>query len=163
MKTKTGKRTVNPTDAFRKEQRRKELNRNKKERKRVREEAIGNKDLESLRDKIQEFVELEEQGRLDKTKKAQKRKLEETYEIVLKKYKEENPDDTQFDELPGPRLMSLPGAVGMAGPVRKTLPTPQDSVYYHPIENPLGLPPAGKPQKWKSHFLALVDIKAPVI
>lgn len=33
----------------------------------------------------------------------------------------------------------------------------EDSVYYHPTINPLGLPPAGKPQRYKTSVLALEE------
>ena len=32
---------------------------------------------------------------------------------------------------------------------------PEDSVYYHPTINPQGVPPAGKPQRYKTSVLAL--------
>lgn len=32
---------------------------------------------------------------------------------------------------------------------------PEDSVYYHPTLNPLGAPPAGKPQRYRTSVLAL--------
>jgi hypothetical protein len=46
-KTRSGKRDMNPTDAYRKEQRKKELKKNKKDRKRVRElgSYVKNPDL----------------------------------------------------------------------------------------------------------------------
>lgn len=55
MKTKSGKREINPTDAFRKEQRKKEIKKNKKTRTLVREHILLHKDLQALRDKIDEL------------------------------------------------------------------------------------------------------------
>ncbi|PWA39449.1 hypothetical protein CTI12_AA571870 [Artemisia annua] len=52
MKTTKGGKTMNPTDAYRKELRKKELKRNKKERKKVREVGILKKDPETLKDQI---------------------------------------------------------------------------------------------------------------
>ena len=44
----------------------------------------------------------------------------------------------------------------MADPARGTgIRRPEDSVYYHPTLNPLGAPPAGKPQRYRTSVLAL--------
>jgi hypothetical protein len=44
------------------------------------------------------------------------------------------------------------------------LPGPEDSVYFHPTLNPLGLPPPGKPQQYKTRFndpLAAANLHKP--
>ncbi|CAM8919217.1 unnamed protein product [Rhodiola kirilowii] len=79
---------MNPTDAFRKEQRKKELKRNKKERKKVREVGILKKDPESLREQIEKLELMKADGALDKARKHKKRQLEDTLNLVLKKRKE---------------------------------------------------------------------------
>ncbi len=44
----------------------------------------------------------------------------------------------------------------MADPALGTgIRRPEDSVYYHPTLNPLGAPPAGKPQRYRTSVLAL--------
>ncbi len=44
----------------------------------------------------------------------------------------------------------------VADPARGTgIRRPEDSVYYHPTLNPLGAPPAGKPQRYRTSVLAL--------
>ncbi|KAG9129472.1 hypothetical protein Leryth_013064 [Lithospermum erythrorhizon] len=55
MKTTKGGKVMNPTDAYRKEQRKRELKRNKKERKKVREVGILKKDPDQLKDQIQKL------------------------------------------------------------------------------------------------------------
>ena len=52
MKTTKGGKAMNPTDAHRKEQRKKELARNRKERKKVRETGVLKKDPEALQEQI---------------------------------------------------------------------------------------------------------------
>ncbi|GJY56455.1 formin-like protein 5 [Tanacetum coccineum] len=52
MKTTKGGKTMNPTDAYRKELRKKELKRNKKERKKVRDVGMLKKDPETLKEQI---------------------------------------------------------------------------------------------------------------
>ncbi|VAH45829.1 unnamed protein product [Triticum turgidum subsp. durum] len=79
---------MNPTDAFRKEQRRKELKRNKKERKKVREVGILKKDPDAIKDQIEKLEKMKADGALDKARKHKKRQLEDTYNLVVKKRKE---------------------------------------------------------------------------
>ncbi|KAF6145173.1 hypothetical protein GIB67_020364 [Kingdonia uniflora] len=52
MKTTKGGKVMNPTDAYRKELRKKELKRNKKERKKVREVGILKKDPDTIKEQI---------------------------------------------------------------------------------------------------------------
>ncbi|KAI8528962.1 hypothetical protein RHMOL_Rhmol12G0189100 [Rhododendron molle] len=87
MKTTKGGKVMNPTDAYRKELRKKELKRNKKERKKVREVGILKKDPETLKDQIDKLEVMKADGALDKARKHKKRQLEDTLNLVLKKRK----------------------------------------------------------------------------
>jgi len=82
-RTKIG-RSINPADAHRKQQRRKELKKNKEERKRVRLIASANKDLPKLEEELQQLKEIEKERYLDKYEKDKKKSLEEE----IKKVKE---------------------------------------------------------------------------
>jgi hypothetical protein len=55
MKTTKGGKVMNPTDAYRKELRKKELKRNKKERKKVREVGILKKDPDAIKEQIRKL------------------------------------------------------------------------------------------------------------
>ncbi|KAH6813930.1 proline-rich family protein [Perilla frutescens var. frutescens] len=55
VKTTKGGKIMNPTDAYHKELCKKELKRNKKERKKVREVGILKKDPDTLKDQIQKL------------------------------------------------------------------------------------------------------------
>ncbi|KAK4402341.1 protein EARLY FLOWERING 5 [Sesamum angolense] len=88
VKTTKGGKTMNPTDAYRKELRKKELKRNKKERKKVREVGILKKDPETLREQIQKLETMKADGALDKARKHKKRQLEDTLNLVIKKRKD---------------------------------------------------------------------------
>ncbi|KAL0357530.1 UNVERIFIED_CONTAM: protein EARLY FLOWERING 5 [Sesamum calycinum] len=157
VKTTKGGKTMNPTDAYRKELRKKELKRNKKERKKVREVGILKKDPETLREQIQKLETMKADGALDKARKHKKRQLEDTLNLVVikkgrffarleyeEKMKEKGEAPVMFSHL---------------GPVRRRAtaeeeervkhPRPEDSVYYHPTLNPSGAPP-GKPPMFKS-------------
>jgi len=75
-RTKIG-RSINPADAHRKQQRRKELKKNKEERKRVRLIASANKDLTKLEEELNQLKEYEKERYLDKYEKEKKKSLEE--------------------------------------------------------------------------------------
>ncbi|KAK4427218.1 protein EARLY FLOWERING 5 [Sesamum alatum] len=152
VKTTKGGKTMNPTDAYRKELRKKELKRNKKERKKVREVGILKKDPETLREQIQKLEVMKADGALDKARKHKKRQLEDTLNLVIKKRKEYEEKMKEKGE--------APVMFSHLGPVRRRAtaeeeervkhPRPEDSVYYHPTLNPSGAPPPGKPPMFKS-------------
>ncbi|XP_078442386.1 proline-rich family protein isoform X1 [Wolffia australiana] len=150
MKTTKGGKVMNPTDAYRKELRKKELKRNKKERKKVREVGILKKDPEAIRDQIQKLEMMKADGALDKARKHKKRQLEDTLNMVVKKRKEyeekmreKGETPVMFSHLGPPRKPGI-------GDDKASHLRPEDSVYYHPMLNPTGAPPPGKPPMYKS-------------
>ncbi|KAK4437124.1 protein EARLY FLOWERING 5 [Sesamum alatum] len=152
VKTTKGGKTMNPTDAYRKELRKKELKRNKKERKKVREVGILKKDPETLREQIQKLEAMKADGALDKARKHKKRQLEDTLNLVIKKRKEY--EDKMKEKGEAPVMFSHLGPVRRRATAeeeeRVKHPRPEDSVYYHPTLNPSGAPPPGKPPMFKS-------------
>ncbi|CAK7336622.1 unnamed protein product [Dovyalis caffra] len=152
MKTTKGGKVMNPTDAYRKELRKKELKRNKKERKKVREVGILKKDPEVIKEQIEKLELMKADGALDKARKHKKRQLEDTLSLVIKKRREY--EDKMKEKGETPVMFSH------LGPVRRRTsaeeeertkhPKPEDSVYYHPVLNPTGAPPPGKPPMYKS-------------
>ncbi|KAM0895674.1 hypothetical protein ACQ4PT_023686 [Festuca glaucescens] len=152
MKTTKGGKVMNPTDAFRKQQRRKELKRNKKERKKVREVGILKKDPDAIKDQIDKLEKMKADGALDKARKHKKRQLEDTYNLVVKKRKEYEDKMKEKGELPVMFSHLGPPKRWPAADEddRAKNPMPEDSVYYHPTLNPSGAPPPGKPPMYKS-------------
>lgn len=152
MKTTKGGKVMNPTDAYRKELRKKELKRNKKERKKVREVGILKKDPNTIKEQIDKLEMMKADGALDKARKHKKRQLEDTLNLVLKKRKEyeekmreKGEEPVMFSHLGPPRRRST-----AEEEQRVKHPKPEDSVYYHPTLNPSGAPPPGKPPMYKS-------------
>nr|XP_010933997.1 protein EARLY FLOWERING 5 [Elaeis guineensis] len=152
MKTTKGGKVMNPTDAYRKELRKKELKRNKKERKKVREVGLLKKDPDTIREQIQKLEMMKADGALDKARKHKKRQLEDTLNLVLKKRKEyeekmreKGEAPVMFSHLGPPRRRTT-----AEEEERSKHPKPEDSVYYHPTLNPTGAPPPGKPPMYKS-------------
>ncbi|XP_022727615.1 WW domain-binding protein 11-like [Durio zibethinus] len=152
MKTTKGGKVMNPTDAYRKELRKKELKRNKKERKKVREVGILKKDPQAIMEQIEKLEMIKAEGALDKARKHKKRQLEDTLNLVLKKrkeyenkMKEKGEAPVMFSHLGPPRRRTT-----AEEEERAKHPKPEDSVYYHPTLNPTGAPPPGKPPMYKS-------------
>ncbi|VVB17779.1 unnamed protein product [Arabis nemorensis] len=153
MKTTKGGKVMNPTDAYRKEIRKREIKRNKKERQKVREVGILKKDPEQIKEQIRKLDMSKAEGALDKARKHKKRQLEDTLKMVVKKRKEydekkkeqgEATTSVMFSHLPAQRRTT-----GEEDDRSKDL-KPEDSVYYHPTLNPTGAPPPGKPPMYNS-------------
>ncbi|XP_072951695.1 protein EARLY FLOWERING 5-like [Typha angustifolia] len=162
MKTTKGGKVMNPTDAYRKELRKKELKRNKKERKKVREVGILKKDPDAIKDQIDKLEMMKADGALDKARKHKKRQLEDTLNLVLKKRKEyeekmreKGEEPVMFSHLGPPRRRST-----AEEDERAKHPKPEDSVYYHPTLNPTGAPPPGKPPMYKSSIGPRIPLPA---
>ncbi|DBB17731.1 hypothetical protein WJX82_007314 [Trebouxia sp. C0006] len=144
MVKKKGGREINPADAFRKTQRAKEIARNKKERKFQRDAFALKAQPDQIRDELADVLDKEQDGQvLSQTLRLKKRALQSAYDAALKKKKEDDVRRITCD-------------VPVADPARGTgIRRPEDSVYYHPTLNPLGAPPAGKPQRYRTSVLAL--------
>ncbi|CAK0784079.1 hypothetical protein CVIRNUC_007282 [Coccomyxa viridis] len=141
MVKKKGSRDINPADAFRKEQRAKEIARNKKERKFLRDAHKMKSDPNALKEELKEVLELEEDGKLNMTVRLKKRALQGAYDQAIKKKKEE--------AVRAQEAVSVPvfnNEYGHGVPEQQ----PENSVYYHPTLNPSGVPPPGKPQRYRT-------------
>jgi len=148
MKTTKGGKVMNPTDAYRKQIRKREIKRNKKERQKVREVGILKKDPEQIKEQIRKLDMSKAEGALDKARKHKKRQLEDTLKMVEKKRKEyEEKRKEQGEATTSVMFSHLPPQRRIAG--EEDL-KPEDSVYYHPTLNPTGAPPPGKPPMYHS-------------
>eukprot|EP00199_Chlamydomonas_sp_CCMP681_P003065 CAMPEP_0119114022 /NCGR_PEP_ID=MMETSP1180-20130426/45951_1 /TAXON_ID=3052 ORGANISM="Chlamydomonas cf sp, Strain CCMP681" /NCGR_SAMPLE_ID=MMETSP1180 /ASSEMBLY_ACC=CAM_ASM_000741 /LENGTH=159 /DNA_ID=CAMNT_0007102369 /DNA_START=60 /DNA_END=535 /DNA_ORIENTATION=+ len=125
VKTTKSGRVMNPADAHRKEERKREIARNKLERKFTREAVSNRSKPEEIKKQLQELIEVEDAGKLSKAQKLHKKVLQDAYEQALLKKKEEDNKKRAPDGLVGG-------------------PRPEDSRYYHPTLNPTGAPPPGK-------------------
>ena len=137
-------------DKYRKQQRKRELAKNKARRAEARASAAQRKDLSELE---------EEREKLERAKRApppgarvREDKIDERLRWLSKQIDQKSSSDAadRAAGRPAPRarprtLACTAYAVG-AESERK----PEDSVYWHPTLNPTGRPPPGKPQKWKA-------------
>ncbi|KAG6851335.1 hypothetical protein H0H93_005733 [Arthromyces matolae] len=140
------KKSLNPADAYRKAQRKKELKKNKVERTKARDLAIVKKDTYDLEDEIQKLEATKnpsEQERLAELKteleKINRKKAEYVAEHPEHRrlvYRPRRKDDDAVQEeivLPKRRIFDKNG-----------LPRhPERSIYYDPVMNPFGVAPPG--------------------
>ena len=96
-KSKSG-RQLNPTDAFRKEQRKKEISRNKLERKFQRDAHSKKDNPDVLRSELEEIIAAEEDGPLRKDLRLRKKVLQDAFDQSIKKQKVR---DARFCRLQG--------------------------------------------------------------
>ncbi|KAF8947943.1 hypothetical protein BGZ47_007211 [Haplosporangium gracile] len=132
MGRKSG-RSLNPADQYRKEQHKKEIKKNKQDRKKVRELGSVLRDTTTEGD-LAEHEELEKQGKLDKegVKKLAELKEKMTKIIEVKKAH-------------GIKIKSKKVEAPKSEPVAEPVRDPTRSIYYDPVLNPYGAPPPGQP------------------
>jgi hypothetical protein len=103
-KTKNG-RSLNPADAFRKQQRQKEIKKNKIQKQKVRTLILQTKTSSKIQDQINEITRLEQGGDNDKKHKAKKKILQDTLAKVLELEK------LKGDSLQEEDLMAIPNYI----------------------------------------------------
>lgn len=152
-KTRSG-RALNPADAYRKLQRKKEIKKNKIQRNKVRELILQTKNPDKIKQQIEEINKLEAAGQAEKRHKVKKKQLEDTLERVLARIKADQekgisqPQVTvELNEL-GENSSSSSDEEDELAQSSSQTPNPQDSVYYHPTFNRYGTPPPGMPAKF---------------
>ena len=154
-----GSKTLAPGDKYRREQRKKEVAKNKAQRKSARDDALKTADVASLRDELHKLHQHKKLGlasneKLDRIKVLE-RAIEEREEERRAKAAKGAPEPAPAVKVKTIGALRARGTeIVAAGTARVDSGLgerrPQDSVYYHPTLNPTGRPPPGKPQKYKS-------------
>ncbi|KAF9341045.1 hypothetical protein BGZ91_011205 [Linnemannia elongata] len=132
MGRKSG-RSLNPADQYRKEQHKKEIKKNKQDRKKVRELGSVLRDT-TTESELAEHEELEKQGKLDKDGVKRLAELREKMSKIIEVKKAHGIKIK-------PKKVEASKPVPVAEPVRD----PTRSIYYDPVLNPFGAPPPGQP------------------
>jgi hypothetical protein len=136
---------LNPADQFRKEQKKKEIKKSKKEQ----EELSKVRELLNDSSKIEaEIVKLEiqsQENRLDKGIKDKIKELKAMKVIALKKEQIRE----QTSRLRHPSLQSDSDKEIIEKEPVQNVREPSESIYYHPVYNPLAVPPLGQQQVYK--------------
>ncbi|KAG0328864.1 hypothetical protein BG004_002452 [Podila humilis] len=134
MGRKSG-RSLNPADQYRKEQHKKEIKKNKLDRKKVRELGSAIKDTTTE-------VELAQHEELEKTGKLDKEGLKKLAELREKMSKINDIKKAHGIKI-RPKKIETPTPQPVT--VEEPLRDPTRSIYYDPVLNPYGAPPPGMP------------------
>ncbi|CAM9477400.1 unnamed protein product, partial [Ectocarpus fasciculatus] len=142
---------LNPADAFRKEQKKKDAKRNAKVKANIREVNNLLNNPQKIQEEIDKVQKESDENRLDKGIKDRIKELKRMKEVSMKKQ--------QCREAlsgGGARVNSSVEASTHAGHSGRGAPSapppkrPEDSVYYHPQFNPTGAAPPGQPMMYKT-------------
>ncbi|KAF9511176.1 hypothetical protein BS47DRAFT_1373138 [Hydnum rufescens UP504] len=150
-----GSRTLNPADAHRKAERKKEIKKNKEARNKTREIVTVKKDTGGLEAEIRRLDEAGKTSDLDKHSKERLASLREEVERIKKKKAEYVTAHPEHEKLvyPGGSASRHGGDLGDRPPTAARnlfgpngLPLhPERSIYYDEKMNPFGVPPPGMP------------------
>ncbi|KDE07354.1 hypothetical protein MVLG_02396 [Microbotryum lychnidis-dioicae p1A1 Lamole] len=143
----------NAVDAHRKALKKKEIKRNKDDRKKVREISTVKKDTRTLESDIKRLASKRDLTANDKEQLASLRSELERINKAKATYVEAHPEHRKFVYPERPEGANGPGG---AGPSRDPpglytkdgkLKHPERSIYYDPVFNPFGAPPPGMPYR----------------
>ncbi|KAG0212414.1 hypothetical protein BGX28_006383 [Mortierella sp. GBA30] len=132
MGRKSG-RSLNPADQYRKEQHKKEIKKNKKDRQKVRELGSALKDT-TTEIELAEYEEKEKTGKLDKDGQKKLVELREKMAKII-----------EIKKAHGIKIKLKKVEPEKPVPVAEPARDPTRSIYYDPILNPYGAPPPGQP------------------
>ncbi|KAF8330788.1 WW domain binding protein 11-domain-containing protein [Cantharellus anzutake] len=151
-----GSRTLNPVDAHRKAERKKELKKNKEQRVKNREISVVKKDTTGLESEIRHLEDSARKGELDKNGQEKLESLRKEVDSIRKTKTEYVAAHPEHEKLVFPGRKSAP-----SGPSKVSsrphindynkhlfgsdgLPlNPEKSIYYDKLLNPTGMPPPG--------------------
>ena len=129
---KSGAKSVNPAEAYRRQQKAKDIAKGKKERQFTREAFSQKEDPESLKAQLKEVIDLEASGEMTTALRMKKKALQQAFDAAVKN--------------------KMAQQAQMKRPPPSTIRRPEDSIYFHPTLNPAGLPPPGKPQQYRDEI-----------
>ncbi|KAI8606302.1 hypothetical protein EDD21DRAFT_410325 [Dissophora ornata] len=132
MGRKSG-RSLNPADQYRKEQHKKEIKKNKQDRKKVREVNTALRDT-TTEGQLAEYEELEKTGKIDKDGAKKLAELREKMSKII-----------DIKKAHGIKIRPKKAEPEKPVPVAEPTRDPTRSIYYDPVLNPYGAPPPGQP------------------
>ena len=141
------KKERNPADAFRREQKKLQIKKAKVEKVKVQEVRSLLNDPQKIQDRITELQKESDQNKLDKSLKDKIKEMKEMHIIAVKKQKMSGslPDKNVITSV---RESSTSPIVSQSHGT--TIPRRLDeSVFYHPLYNPMAVPPPGQVQIYK--------------
>ncbi|KAF9074963.1 mRNA biogenesis factor-domain-containing protein [Rhodocollybia butyracea] len=158
-------KNLNPADAYRKAQRKKELKKNKAERSKARDFALVKKDTRDLEDEIEKLEGLAQPSATDKSRLSAATVELEKINVKKEEYVKEHPEQRRLvyrprrdDGKPTEELI-LPKKRNYFD--KNGLPRhPERSVYYDAVMNPYGVAPPGMPYMERPLLPGEIDSEA---
>lgn len=130
---------LNPADAYRKEQKKKEIKKSKKEREKVREVANLLNNPEQIENEIRRVQKESDANKLDKGLKDRLKELKAMKIVADRKQRAKGVGASSDGQ----------ERTSSAAPPAPAPRKPEESVYYHPVFNPTGAPPPGQPPMYR--------------
>ncbi|KAG8883127.1 hypothetical protein FRB98_003301 [Tulasnella sp. 332] len=166
-----GKKTANPADAHRKALKKKEKEKNKEVRTKVREVKTLKSDTGGLETEIRRIEESRKDGELDSNTRKKLTDLQAEVNRIKKtksEYVAAHPEHRKLIYGEGKSNANSSQADDSKGPFDKNgLPRyPERSIYYDPVLNPYGMPPPGMPYAERPllpHEQAAVEAEAALL
>ena len=163
-----GAKNIHPTDAFRKEERARELKKNKKikAQERALQEMLSNP--QKIEDEIKKLQKESDENRLDKTLKDKIKEMKNMLIVANRKQKSKEATSrplplvrVETKEEVGDDSLTIVADTPKDSASNSTLasstkPLPETSIYYHPLYNPSGDPPTGHMPQYRSAPLSTV-------
>ncbi|KAL0068545.1 hypothetical protein AAF712_004260 [Marasmius tenuissimus] len=161
-------KSVNPADAYRKAQRKKEIKKNKAERSKARDFALVKKDTSDLQNEIEKLEGLEkptadeanrlkslksELENINNKKEEYVKEHPEQRRMVFKGRRDKNDGEKTQEEVVIPKKRNLFKKNGLPR-------HPERSIYYDPVMNPYGVAPPGMPYMERPLLPGEVDSEA---
>ncbi|CAI5746860.1 unnamed protein product [Peronospora destructor] len=141
-------KSTNPMEAYRREQKKKELKKHRMERKKDKEVKLSSMDPVELKEKLKNLERQVAANPTDGPTRKRKQELEDTLRVVVKRQKEMAEEERKkLADAPPPLPMSI---TKLTEANKEKFQNPERSIYYHPTLNPFGAPPPGKPQMYRN-------------
>ncbi|KAG6959330.1 hypothetical protein JG688_00010123 [Phytophthora aleatoria] len=141
-------KSLNPMEAYRREQKKKELKKHRVERQKDKQAKLSVMDPVEIREQLKNLERQVAANPTDGPTRKRKQELEDTLRAVVKKQKELADEERKKQAYaPPPPPMSM---AELTQTNKEKFQNPENSIYYHPTLNPFGAPPPGKPQVYRN-------------
>ncbi|KAL3673167.1 hypothetical protein V7S43_002462 [Phytophthora oleae] len=140
-------KSANPMEAYRREQKKKELKKHRQERQKDKQTKLSSMDPTEIQAQLKNLERQVALNPTDGPTRKRKQELEDTLRAVVKKQKEVKDEEQkkQAGAPPAP-LMTMKE---LTAANKEKFQNPENSIYYHLTLNPFGAPPPGKPQVYR--------------
>ncbi|CEG36340.1 protein early flowering 5 [Plasmopara halstedii] len=139
-------KTLNPMEAYRREQKKRELKKHRMERQKHKQVKLISMDTVAIREQLRNFERQVKANPTDGFARKRKQELEDTLQAVVKKQKEVADEECRKQMGAPFRPQSM---AQLTQTNKQKYQNPERSIYYDPIMNPFGAPPPGKPQIYR--------------